>query len=242
MKEKIKSALEQGYKNLGLGEAAFERVATLGETFIKSEEDIAAFVKNAEAILKAEQSAADKVRTELNAKIKVLEGDKAELEAKLKGSQTPEPAKDPATPAAEPTAQPTGTPAAEPTEKVPAWAQALIDSNKSLSDEIATMKAERNAKSNLTNAEATFKNNDYVKKYADEATDAWERAIEMYEVTGKVWTAEQLQGKAMGYFNKSVGKKGVDITKPFDGDNEGNEKPDFKGELELLKSAGVENL
>lgn len=236
MKEKIKSALEQGYKNLGLGEAAFERVAALGETFIKSEEDIAAFVKNAEAILKAEQSAADKVRTELNVKIKALEGDKAELEAKLKGSQTPEPAKEPvASPATEP-----ATPVAEPSEKVPAWAQALIDSNKSLSDEIATMKAERSAKTALTNAEATFKNNDYVKKYSDEATDAWERAIEMYDATGKTWTAEQLQEKAMGYFNKSVSKKGVDITKPFDGEGAGKGKPDFKDEVELLKSAGVE--
>lgn len=236
MKEKIKSALEQGYKNLGLGEAAFERVAALGETFIKSEEDIAAFVKNAEAILKAEQSAADKVRTELNVKIKALEGDKAELEAKLKGSQTPEPAKEPvASPATEP-----ATPVAEPAEKVPAWAQALIDSNKSLSDEIATMKAERSAKTALTNAEATFKNNDYVKKYSDEATDAWERAIEMYDATGKTWTAEQLQEKAMGYFNKSVSKKGVDITKPFDGEGAGKGKPDFKDEVELLKGAGVE--
>lgn len=236
MKEKIKSALEQGYKNLGLGEVAFERVAALGETFIKSEEDIAAFVKNAEAILKAEQSAADKVRTELNVKIKALEGDKAELEAKLKGSQTPEPAKEPvASPATEP-----ATPVAEPAEKVPAWAQALIDSNKSLSGEIAAMKAERSAKTALTNAEATFKNNDYVKKYSDEATDAWERAIEMYDATGKTWTAEQLQEKAMGYFNKSVSKKGVDITKPFDGDGAGKGKPDFKDEVELLKGAGVE--
>lgn len=236
MKEKIKSALEQGYKNLGLGEAAFERVAALGETFIKSEEDIAAFVKNAEAILKAEQSAADKVRTELNVKIKALEGDKAELEAKLKGSQTPEPAKEPmASPATEP-----ATPVAEPSEKVPAWAQALIDSNKSLSGEIAAMKAERSAKTALTNAEATFKNNDYVKKYSDEATDAWERAIEMYDATGKTWTAEQLQEKAMGYFNKSVSKKGVDITKPFDGEGAGKGKPDFKDEVELLKGAGVE--
>lgn len=238
MKEKIKSALEQGYKNLGLGEAAFERVAALGETFIKSEEDIAAFVKNAEAILKAEQSAADKVRTELNVKIKALEGDKAELEAKLKGSK--DPAKKDPDPA---TGDPAGAnepPKKNPSDEVPAWAQALIDSNKSLSDEIATMKAERSAKTALTNAEATFKNNDYVKKYSDEATDAWERAIEMYDATGKTWTAEQLQEKAMGYFNKSVSKKGVDITKPFDGEGAGKGKPDFKDEVELLKSAGVE--
>ena len=70
MKKKILDALKQGYKKLGLAEEAFERVAAFGETFIKSDEQIADFVAKALPMLKAEQSAADKVRTELNAKIK----------------------------------------------------------------------------------------------------------------------------------------------------------------------------
>lgn len=84
MKKKILDALKQGYKKLGLAEEAFERVAALGETFITSEEQIPDFVKMSESLLKAEQSAADRVRTELNAKIKELEGEKSSLEAKLK--------------------------------------------------------------------------------------------------------------------------------------------------------------
>ena len=84
MKKKILDALKQGYKKLGLAEEAFERVAALGETFITSEEQISDFVKMSESLLKAEQSAADRVRTELNAKIKELEGEKSSLEAKLK--------------------------------------------------------------------------------------------------------------------------------------------------------------
>ena len=89
MKKKLLEALKQGYKNLGLSEEAFERVATFGETFVTSDEQIETFVKAAASMLKAEQSAADKVRTELNAKIKGLEGEKAELEAKLKQEPTP---------------------------------------------------------------------------------------------------------------------------------------------------------
>lgn len=212
MKQKIKSTLEQGYKNLGVSAEAFERVATLGETLVKSDEDIATFVKGAEAILKAEQSAADKVRTELNAKIKGLEGEKAELEAKLNGNQ----------PNPNPTPNPEPKPADEKPDFKAMFAEALAEVVNPFKEEIATFKAEQSAKTALSTAEATFKGNDYVKKYADEATDAWERATEMYEATGKSWTAEQLQERAMGYFNKAVAKKGVDTSKPFDSDGGGD--------------------
>ena len=74
MKLKLLNALKEGHKNLGLSEDAFERVATFGETFITSDEQVKAFVDAATPMLKAEQSAADKVRTELNAKLKAVEG------------------------------------------------------------------------------------------------------------------------------------------------------------------------
>ncbi len=200
MKQKILSALKEGYKQLGLSEQAFERVATLGETFITEESQIETFVKGAEAILKAEQSAADRVRTELNAKIKGLEGEKAELEAKLNGNPNPpEPPK----------------PAEPQQDMAKIIADAVAAAIKPISDELSQFKGEQAAKTALASAEATFKGNAYVKKYADEGTDAWERATEMYEATGKSWTAEQLQEKAMGYFNKAVGKKGVDTSKPL---------------------------
>ncbi len=227
MKQKLLNALKEGHKNLGLAESAFERVATFGETFIKSDEQIADFVAKALPMLKAEQSAADKVRTELNAKIKELEGEKAELEAKLTGNN-PNPAPEPPKP--EP----------NPADMAKIIADAVAAAIKPISDELAGFKAEQSAKSAVATAEATFKGNDYVKKYADEATDAWERATEMYEATGKSWTAEQLNEKAMGYFNKAVAKKGVDTTKPFESEGSGKTKPDFSADLELLKSEGVE--
>ncbi|MBD5367258.1 MAG: hypothetical protein HDR82_09740 [Bacteroides sp.] len=203
MKQKLLNALKEGYKQLGLSDGAFERVATFGETFITSDEQIATFVKGAEPMLKAEQSAADKVRTELNAKIKGLEGEKAELEAMLNGNQPPKPESNPA-------------------DMAKIIADAVAAAIKPLSDELTQFKGEQAAKSAFASAEATFKGNDYVKKYADEATDAWERATEMYEATGKSWTAEQLQEKAMGYFNKAVAKKGVDTSKPFESDGGGD--------------------
>ncbi len=216
MKQKLLNALKEGYKQLGLSESAFERVATFGETFITSDEQIATFVKGAEPMLKAEQSAADKVRTELNAKIKGLEGEKAELEAKLNGNQ-PDPNPNPEPP----------KPADNAADMAKIIADAVAAAIKPLSDELTQFKGEQAAKSAFASAEATFKGNDYVKKYADEATDAWERATEMYEATGKSWTAEQLQEKAMGYFNKAVAKKGVDTTRPFESDGGGGKETEL---------------
>lgn len=230
MKQKLLNALKEGYKQLGLSEAAFERVATFGETFITSDEQIATFVKGAEPMLKAEQSAADKVRTELNAKIKGLEGEKAELEAKLNGNQPPK---------NDPEDKPQGE-MAQLIKLMQEQNEQMRKQNEALAARFDAFEAERNAKSSFANAEATFKGNDYVKKYADEATDAWERATEMYEATGKSWTAEQLQERAMGYFNKAVAKKGVDTSKPFESDGGGKSSPDFKNEVEILKSEGVE--
>ena len=222
MKQKILDALKPVYgkgSKMGLADEALERAAAFGATFITSEEQIANFVKGAEAILKAEQSEADRVRTELNGKIKALEGEKAELEAKLKDVK-PEPPK-PTGP------QPTQPQPTQPQYMAKIIADAVAVAIKPISDELAAFKGEQSAKAALNAAEATFKGNDYVKKYADEATDAWERATEMYEATGKKWTAEELGQKAMGYFNKAVAKKGVDTSKPFKSDGSGTSEPNF---------------
>ena len=229
MKNKLLNALKEGHKNLGLSEEAFERVAAFGETFITSDEQIATFVKGAEVMLKAEQSAADKVRTELNAKIKGLEGEKAELEAKLIGNQ-PQPKTDP---------EPQGE-MAQLIKLMQEQNEQMRKQNEALTARFDAFEAERNAKSAFSTAEATFKGNDYVKKYTDEATDAWERATEIYEATGKKWNAQELQERAMGYFNKAVAKKGVDTSRPFESDGGGKTAPDFKNEVEILKSEGIE--
>ena len=222
MKKKILDALKQGYKKLGLAEEAFERVAALGETFITSEEQIPDFVKMSESLLKAEQSAADRVRTELNAKIKELEGEKSSLEAKLKDVKVEEVVE-----------EPKGEDISEVISK------AIAEAIKPISDELSAFKLSQSQKSAvdaLDNLKSTW---DYAKGYPTESEDAYERVMELYEVSGKKWTAEELTSKFKEKFNKAVAKKGVDTSKPFEGSGEGDDIPDFSKELELLKNDGV---
>ena len=227
MKKKLLEALKQGYKNLGLSEEAFERVATFGETFVTSDEQIETFVKASASMLKAEQSAADKVRTELNAKIKGLEGEKAELEAKLKKPTPKEP--DPKSKESDP----------DPNSQIAAIiAKAVADAVKPLQDEFTTFKATQQQKSAVTALDEFKASWDYAKGFPNESEDAYERVMELYEVGGKTWNAEELTNKFKEKFNKAVAKKGIDTTKPFKADDSG-EKPDFAKEAELLKSEGV---
>lgn len=226
MKQKLLNALKQGYKNLGLGEEAFERVATFGETFITSDEQIESFVKASEAMLKAEQSAADKVRTELNAKIKWLEGEKADLEAKLNGNNPPEPNPEP---------KPQDTP-----DIAAIVAQAVAAAINPLQEKLTafeTANAQKSAVAALDELRSTW---DYAKGYPTECEDAYERVMELYEVSGKKWTADELTGKFKEKFNKAVSKKGVDTTKPFKSDGGAGDKPDFSADVELLKKEGVD--
>lgn len=223
MKTKIFDALKQGYKKLGLAEEAFERVATLGETFITSEEQISDFVKNCEPLLKAEQSAADRVRTELNSKIKELEGEKSSLEAKLKNVKVEEVVED--------------VKHEEDISEV--ISKAIAEAIKPISDELSAFKLSQSQKSAvdaLDNLKSTW---DYAKGYPTESEDAYERVMELYEVSGKKWTAEELTSKFKEKFNKAVAKKGVDTSKPFEGSGGGEDIPDFSKELELLKNDGV---
>ena len=223
MKTKIFDALKQGYKKLGLAEEAFERVATLGETFITSEEQISDFVKNCEPLLKAEQSAADRVRTELNSKIKELEGEKSSLEAKLKNVKVEEVVED----------------VKHEEDIYEVISKAIAEAIKPISDELSAFKLSQSQKSAvdaLDNLKSTW---DYAKGYPTESEDAYERVMELYEVSGKKWTAEELTSKFKEKFNKAVAKKGVDTSKPFEGSGGGEDIPDFSKELELLKNDGV---
>lgn len=222
MKKKILDALKQGYKKLGLAEEAFERVAALGETFITSEEQIPDFVKMSESLLKAEQSAADRVRTELNAKIKELEGEKSSLEAKLKDVKVEEVVED------------------QKGEDISdVISKAIAEAIKPISDELSAFKLSQSQKSAVDALDSLKSTWDYAKGYPDESEDAYERVMELYEVSGKKWTAEELTSKFKEKFNKAVAKKGVDTSKPFESSEDGKDIPDFSKELELLKNDGV---
>ena len=215
MKQKIKEALQQEYKNLGLNDEAFERVAAFGETLGINEGTLANFVKGANDTLKKMQSDADKLRNaDANSKKQVeeLKAKLADAEAKLKtqgdGDNGNGGTQEPTTPDIAKLLD----------EKLSALVQPL-------KDELANIKHTRSAEDAFNLAKTNFFGNDYAKKYTDERDQAWERAVEINDLTGKKMTAEELQTKAMGYFNNLVSKKGVDTSKPFE--SEGNGDKDF---------------
>lgn len=223
MKTKIKEALQQEYKNLGLNDEAFDGVAAFGETIGITEETLANFVKGAKGLLTKAQSDADKVRsvkTESQKQIDDLKAKLAEAEAKLndKGndpelSQTPNIA-----------------------ELVQSAVAAAVQP---LQTELAAFKGENAAKQALKDAKDKFFANDYAKKFTQERDDAWERAIELNEATGSKMTADELGEKAMGYFNKAVSRKGVDTSKSFVADKSGDEgTTDWSAERKRLQDAG----
>jgi hypothetical protein len=225
MKQKIKEALQQEYKNLGLNDEAFEGVAAFGETLGINEETLANFVKGAKDLLKREQSNADKVRN-ANAttakQVEELKAKLAEAEAKLKTQGDDGNGK---------TQEPTIDIAKLLDEKLSALVQPL-------KDELASIKHTRSAEDAFNLAKTNFFGNDYAKKYTDERDMAWERAVEINDLTGKKMTAEELQTKAMGYFNNLVSKKGVDTSKPFE--SEGNaETLDFAEDKAILQKEGL---
>ena len=234
MKTKLLNALKQGYKKLGLADSAFERVATFGETFITSDEQIQNFVTMAEPLLKAEQSAADRVRTELNSRIKELEGEKESLEAKLNKSHTEEPNQEPTN------ANEGNTMNGNTTESVSdIIAKAISEAIKPLSEELSAFKLSQSQKSAVEALDSLKATWDYAKGYPSESEDAYERVMELYEVSGKKWTAEELTSKFKEKFNKAVAKKGVDTSKPFESTQNSEDIPDFSKELEMLKNDGV---
>lgn len=199
----LKTAYGKGSK-YGVSDEAIGRVATLGATANMNAEQIAAFVAAAEPMFKKEQSEADRVRTELNAKIKGLEGEKADLEAKLNGNNPPEPNPEP---------KPQDTP------DIAALIEAALDKKLNPITErlnnFEAVQSQKSAVAALDELKATW---DYAKGYPTECEDAYERVMELYEVSGKKWTADELTGKFKEKFNKAVSKKGVDTTKPFQSD------------------------
>ncbi len=79
MKEKIKNALINEYRTLGLGEKVIDGLTSFCETSVETEEDIEAVVKSLSGLAKSFQSEADQIRTaKANAEKKA-----AELQAHL---------------------------------------------------------------------------------------------------------------------------------------------------------------
>lgn len=199
MKQKIKEALKQGHKKLGLSDEVFERVAASVETFITDESQIDGFVNSEStlSLLRSYQSINDKVRDlerfvpKPNNTPKVDEPDN--------GNNPPEPKPE--------------------TPDIAALIEAALDKKLNPITErltqFETAQSQKSAVAALNDLKASW---DYAKGYPTECEDAYERVMELYEVSGKKWTADELTTKFKEKFNKAVSKKGVDTTKPFQSD------------------------
>lgn len=202
MKQKLLNALKEGYKNLGLAESAFERVAAFGETFITSDEQIESFVKASEAMLKAEQSAADKVRTELNAKIKGLEGEKADLEAKLNGNNPPDKDPDKNTP-----------------DIAAIVAQAVAAAINPLQEKLNAFETTRAKETAVAALDKLCAEWDYAQGFPKERDEAKRIALKIYKAGGEQMNGEQLIAAFREEFDPAVKSKGVtDFSQPFKSD------------------------
>lgn len=226
-KEQIKEAITQGYKHLGVPEPVIDGLTALGLTVVKDESEIAAFVQGeaVKGVMRTFQSESDKVRTEYSTKLKTLETEKAELEAKLNGNQpNPEPIP-------EPTAQP---------DFKAMLAEAVAELVNPLKEEIATMKSRQAAENAVNTTKDYLYKWDWANGFPELRDETWEEVMERYEESGSKWTVDELKAKTTAIFNRKVAKKGVtDTTQPFksDGGAGGSEEESNKAFADEIRNA-----
>lgn len=202
MKQKIKEALQQRHKNLGLSDEVFERVAASVETFITDESAIDGFVQseNTLNLLKSYQSVNDKLRA---------------FENKQKNEPAPTPS-EPGNPTPEPKPEP--SPQNNPADMAKIIAEAVANAIKPISDELAGFKAEKAVNDTIASVNTRIDAWGYGKEFPKEMEKARKNAMELYEAYGKKWTADELEAKIKEKFNQEVYDKGIDTTKPYDSD------------------------
>lgn len=223
MKKKIMDALQQKYKNLGLENEVFERVASSVETFI-TDETLDAFVAGAEGMLKSYQSMGDKHRAALAEAKKKQDEIQAQLDEALKKVTPVHPKKEEDD---------------KPEDLKAIIAAAVADAVKPLQEKISGFEGETAAKQVYNGAKDGFFANDYAKKYTAERDAAWKIAERLFEAGGKKMKVEELQKEAMDTFNTLVAAKGVDTSKPFPKDPEGAKPFDFSDEKKILEKEGL---
>lgn len=230
MKQKIKEAITQGYKNLGVPESVVDGLTALGVTVVKDESEIDAFVQGeaVKGVMKSWQSEADKVRTKASDSKKAeYEAKIAELEAKLNGNQPPETKPE--------------------DDKVPAWAQQLLEQNKALAEQnksfaekLSAFESAKTAELAVKQAQEKFGADEWVNGYPELRDSAWAQAMRIYDRTGKSMTADELHAEAMEIFKPLAKAKGLDISKPFqsDGGAGGEAELDMTEVMKIYQKSG----
>lgn len=228
LKEQILEALKTKYKAYGLSNDALDRIASLREKTVEKAEDIEGAVMDAttlDLIAKEIQRQRDQAIQKNSESQRAFEAYKAahpEPDAGGAGDDY----KNKAT-----------------SQDIASIVKAAVaDAVAPLNEKITALETSKSAEAALSTAHSSFFNGDYAKKYKDQATDAWERAVELNEATGNKMTAEELAAKASGYFNKAVSRLGVDTSKPFQADPPKNDEEgtiDWSAEVARKKAQGL---
>lgn len=226
LKEQILEALKTKYKAYGLSNDALDRIASLREKTVEKAEDIEGAVMDAttlDLIAKEIQRQRDQAIQKNSESQRAFEAYKA---------AHPE--------------QNAGDGDDKDKDSAPDIASivkaAIAEAVAPLNEKITALETSKSAEAALSTAHSSFFNGDYAKKYKDQATDAWERAVELNEATGSKMTADELAAKASGYFNKAVSRLGVDTSKPFQADPPKNEEDgtvDWSAEVARKKAQGL---
>lgn len=218
MKEKILKALKTKYANMGFGANAFDGVAEYLSTTITEDDQIETGISGVENLLKVFQSEVD---SRVNS---AVERAKKEQQKNQGGQQQQQ-----QQPNNQNQNQNSGAADGNQNDDTPAWAKALIESNKNLSDKIAALEGEKITKTRhqalsekLKNAPELFKNrmlkdfnrmkfesdedfNTYITEVEEEVKEAVQQSAED-DLSG---FAKPAQGKG-GKNQKEASKEEVD--------------------------------
>lgn len=232
MKQKIKEALKQGHKKLGLSDEVFERVAASVETFITDESAIEGFVNSESTLnlLRSYQSINDKVRDlerfvpKPNNTPKVDEPDN--------GNNPPEP-------------QPNGgeSEISKLVKLMQEQNEQMRKQNEALTARLDAMEGAKASELAVKSAQEKFGGDAWVNGYPELRDSAWAQAIRIYERTGKSMTADELHAEAMEIFKPLAKAKGLDISKPFQSDGGAGTDPkeaDAAFAAEIRRALGKE--
>ncbi len=205
MKQKIKEALKQGHKKLGLSDEVFERVAASVETFITDESAIEGFVNSEStlSLLRSYQSINDKVRDlerfvpKPNNTPKVDEPDN--------GNNPPDPKPE--------------------TPDIAALIEAALDKKLNpITERLNTFKSTRAKETAVAALDKLCAEWDYAQGFPKERDEAKRIALKVYKAGGEQMTGEQLIAAFREEFDPAVKSKGVtDFSKPFQSDGAGGD-------------------
>lgn len=205
MKQKIKEALKQGHKKLGLSDEVFERVAASVETFITDESAIEGFVNSEStlSLLRSYQSINDKVRDlerfvpKPNNTPKVDEPDN--------GNNPPDPKPE--------------------TPDIAALIEAALDKKLNpITESLNTFESTRAKETAVAALDKLCAEWDYAQGFPKERDEAKRIALKVYKAGGEQMTGEQLIAAFREEFDPAVKSKGVtDFSKPFQSDGAGGD-------------------